>query len=353
MPLVIENSGNVPLNFASYDNPKKQIILEQGDLSCTLEYKLKYDNQFDPTNFTAQMLFHNNLSENNIFQVYEKILGERIGWIIPLSALGSNEHDYSDNPHFLRYAYVAYRKLIDSDFQTNKPAYKLNYTLEDFFPPNSAILVLNDKTRKIPDFDIDNYFPTLYFYGYYPNYVRVESTKEMRFEADQKRITLYPISTVLRDETFLKELFKNYLNVSTDDISKFHLLYQVVELLIERVFRSKLKAWLAENHEHEEAHKLREKILEISNTEKRLEILFCDYVKIERPLTELRSILLEFLDEKSDSDTPTSRLLYQARNVIFHGYRKLTPEQKALLTELNKYLDEYLVKAVATYAETT
>lgn len=50
-------------------------------------------------------------TENSIYQVLVK--NQRIGWIFPVQALLSRDHDYAKNSFFLKYAYVAICLLLE------------------------------------------------------------------------------------------------------------------------------------------------------------------------------------------------------------------------------------------------
>ena len=64
--------------------------------------------EYSPERFDMVRLNNNRRDyvENNIYQVFASPLNKRIGWIFPGQALFSSQHDYADNPFFLKYAYV-------------------------------------------------------------------------------------------------------------------------------------------------------------------------------------------------------------------------------------------------------
>ena len=64
-------------------------------------YVLQKNEEYPPERYTVLVMFHNELPENYIFEVYEKKINKRIGWIFPLQALLSNRHSFADDVHFL------------------------------------------------------------------------------------------------------------------------------------------------------------------------------------------------------------------------------------------------------------
>ena len=110
--------------------------------------------------------------ENDIFQVYEKVADLRIGWIFPIQALVSNKHGCAENEHFLKYAYVAFYKLLlnQEDYSHFTPSIEQieDYKLTDFYGDNIIILILfKTNIQKIANFNIDNYLASLYSHSYY------------------------------------------------------------------------------------------------------------------------------------------------------------------------------------------
>lgn len=95
-------------SFLQYIKEENVFYLQDAAHKVVCEYypKLNLDSEYDPLQY-KYLFLHNereDYSENSIFQVY---VGEqRIGWIFPIQALLSNQHDYAANTFFLRYAYV-------------------------------------------------------------------------------------------------------------------------------------------------------------------------------------------------------------------------------------------------------
>jgi hypothetical protein len=151
----------------------------QNNIKIFIDYVLTLDSEYKPEDYSLFILKSWVLDkENDIFQVFDKEFYKepnrvRLGWIFPIQALLSNEHQYADNKHFLKYAYVAFLKLLKNqeEYTTFNPLFSKitnNYKLTDFYGEDIIILVLcNSPLQKIDNFQVDNYITSLYSYGYY------------------------------------------------------------------------------------------------------------------------------------------------------------------------------------------
>ncbi|MFN4955606.1 MAG: hypothetical protein ACK5F3_16090, partial [Aphanizomenon sp.] len=133
-----------------------------------IDYVLTAYNDYKPEDYSL-FIFKSWIlnSENNIFQAYEKDINERVGWMFPIQSLVSNEHKYVSNSHFLKYAYVAFLKLLINreQYETFTPYLQTidSYRLTEFYGDDIIILVLsNTQIQKLDNFHIDNYLTSLY-----------------------------------------------------------------------------------------------------------------------------------------------------------------------------------------------
>ncbi|MCO5385371.1 MAG: hypothetical protein NHB14_05855 [Desulfosporosinus sp.] len=92
------------VTFSTEDNT---FLLENNKEQFNIEYVLKPYTDYNPDDYLVYGFLNKyGYAENDIFQVVEKNLKRsengngRIGWIFPLQALISNEHDFAGNEHF-------------------------------------------------------------------------------------------------------------------------------------------------------------------------------------------------------------------------------------------------------------
>lgn len=124
------------------------------------------------------------------------------------------------------------------------------------------------------------------------------------------------------------EISKDEKNI--DALLKFHLLYQVVELFIERIYLQKVLELVKDSKLSTKGpHEIKEELTGISNEKNRLNILFSGL----GPCRELKEVCQKF--QNNSVDTGTAEILYKIRNELIHNYRKITPPQKEILNEIN------------------
>ncbi|OBQ35561.1 MAG: hypothetical protein AN487_15330 [Anabaena sp. CRKS33] len=348
----------------------------QNNIKIFIDYVLTLDSEYKPEDYSLFILKSWVLDkENDIFQVFDKEFYKepnrvRLGWIFPIQALLSNEHQYADNKHFLKYAYVAFLKLLKNqeEYTTFNPLFSKitnNYKLTDFYGEDIIILVLcNSPLQKIDNFQVDNYITSLYSYGYYfcqP----IENLKEIDTRSDSenptgKNLILQKNSSCLQKEDYVYRLFKDLLKNEEHHLVRFYLLYQVIELIIQIVFERKILEEIKNfnNNPDKNIRKLKEKIDNISTEKKRVSILINDDVKINNPnlLISCNELIKLFNDDDSNEKDDISKkqdlggALYDVRCLIVHQFRKLPDkilEEK--LREINKEFENIVIKIILDY----
>ena len=361
MALLIDVEDKVYL--ALVKKTEKGVLVENKEKNIQREivYVLQKNEEYPPERYTVLILFHNELPENYIFQVYEKKLNRRIGWIFPLQALLSNSHNFANDLHFLRIAYPAFVNLISSESITphKVPKLKDDLCMEDFFSDDSVILILdNEKLKEIDNFKIENYIPNLYKYGYFMQSNKIKLNRKVLDEfldevgstSIRKRINLSPISTSLKEDTFIYQLFKEQLGDEDHFVMRFYLLYQIVELLIRKVFIDQFnKKIVSITPSNEDLFELNKKLQEMTDEKFRINLLLHQYVQIISP--ELEELLVTFLQVTVDKrkNYNLAYLLYRVRTFLVHEYRKITPEQKTLMEEINFYFERIIIDLLINY----
>jgi hypothetical protein len=348
----------------------------QNNIKIFIDYVLTLDSEYKPEDYSLFILKSWVLDkENDIFQVFDKEFYKepnrvRLGWIFPIQALLSNEHQYADNKHFLKYAYVAFLKLLKNqeEYTTFNPLFSKitnNYKLTDFYGEDIIILVLcNSPLQKIDNFQVDNYITSLYSYGYYfcqP----IENLKEIGTRSDSenptgKNLILQKNSSCLQKEDYVYRLFKDLLKNEEHHLVRFYLLYQVIELIIQIVFERKILEEIKNFNDNPDKNirKLKEKIDNISTEKKRVSILINDDVKINNPnlLISCNELIKLFNDDDSNEKDDISKkqdlggALYDVRCLIVHQFRKLPDkilEEK--LREINKEFENIVIKIILDY----
>ena len=355
MLLKFKDSEDV-CNSLQYEKENNVFYLQNsvGKTICEFWPKLQLDSEYNPSQY-RYLFLHNereDYSENSIFQVY--VDKQRIGWIFPIQALLSDQHDYAGNKFFLRYAYVAVWLLLNNIKSENEQEISSEIFLDDFYDNSLTLLVLDNEniSRLEGTFGIENYTISLYQYGYSWS---GRGNLDSQIEKPDKIIHLKSIAKELQQTKYIYTMFEKEIPKIQEAFARFHTYYQIVEILISIVFEDKFKTFvdLLKNSKEslfEQRDKLGNMILE----KQRVKWLFAEYVSI--PQTE-KNILDEqckkLLQENSKkAGVGMAENLYAVRCLLVHSMYTLNEYSHEILEDINKAFLEVIMEMLLTF-ETT
>jgi len=299
---------------------------------------LPLDDEHDVNNFSYELFYNEDNFENNIFQVC--VDSQRIGWIFPINALLSSEHDYADNIYFLKYAYIATYLLIRDINSIDEKTIPQDVNLVDYYDKENTIFVIDkENTRQIEDFNIEDYIVSLFKYGYTRNENGNFSPSPIK---GNTRLNIRPISKELSGNPNINALFINQFSLAKDnEIIKFHICYQIIELLISKVFEHKFKSLIENLSDNpENLFDLREDLSTIAAEKERIKCLFHEYTSYDSfDRTELGILCKQFLElnQKNYSEAPYSNL-YSVRCMLVHKLYLLNDGSYNILGKINEHL---------------
>lgn len=324
---------------------------------------LRIDGAFIDKDFELFLLTKSNVKENEIVTIHDGSRdGRRLGWCIPINALGSAEHDFAENIHFLRYAYRAMGELFRADLSsvytastTNDDGYTRSFS--DFLHPSTCLLVISRETLAGDGFDLDRFLPSLLSYGY--TRLGDRHPDEVVWKAEMKEdmgsaLTLHPISSDLNEASLIVSLLHNAVAYEQRPIFSFFYAYQVIELLMEHVFMSEQAAILAEYRatavDLAAAKDVIEKLQRVTSEKKRLGLLIEEYSSCATQLEDLRVSCTDFLQQagRATGDDFQS-FFYGARNFIFHQLRDLDDETETLLNAVVRDFVSFIPYLLGSY----
>ncbi|WP_454697852.1 hypothetical protein [Arthrobacter humicola] len=336
----------------------------QGGLLST---PLQLDMSVATENYQVHFLVKKSVNENEILPILDASQKKtRIGWCVPINALTSREHDLADDPHFLRYAYVAIRGLfsVDStDFFTRTVDVKtmeVNETpqqFSDFLHPDTCLLVINLKALPGESFDVDRYMPSFIANGYIKLGHRNPEDLVWSVKAPEekpKALVLHPISSDLTEVELIGSLLHNSVAYEAHPVFCFFYIYQVIELLMEHVFMAEHAAILDEyRHSVSElstAKEVMEKLSRVTSEKKRLTLLITEYSRCQASLENLKQSSNEFLlREGRNGGSDFQAYFYGIRNYIFHQLRDLKEENLKQLELVVRDFVDFLPSLLSTY----
>lgn len=201
-------------------------------------------------NFSFKQLHKHKIPENEIRQAYIKAnknnstQDTRIGWIIPVSALISEDHDYKDDIHFGYYAFYAYAYLLkDKEVQAQlKDGKGLSEIINNLYVENNDSVLFICENNNLPiHTTLDCFEISLYQYGYYRKYKEVNS--KCKLIESSIRINLVRTSDVFFSDKYNDEYIESFIEeLVFEDNQKirFFLLYQFVEIFIDDIMITQL-----------------------------------------------------------------------------------------------------------------
>lgn len=318
----------------------KVFEIEDKSMGNTFLYepKLEIDDLFNPDDFEVCLLYNNKVSENSIYKLYADDV--RIGWLFPVQSLESQEHDYIQDKFYLRYAYIAIYKLLQ--IISFKDEEYSDFSIMDYFSDTIQLLIYDkNNTKVIEDFDISKYTVSLFYKGY--SYTG-EGNIFTETDYIDKNIKVRQLPAPIRNITYINTLFKELIPLPETGYSKFHLLYQIIEILIGVVFNYKMQELIYEIADSfNDLFDKREKLNDITTEKKRVVWLFNEFSKIESSKLHLLNSLCVNLLEKNGKKINVNKAannLYDVRCLIVHNLYSLDEASRRLLDDLNNsFLD--------------
>lgn len=249
---------------------------------------------------------------------------ERAGFLFPISLLESEE---VDDKYLLSYMFVAYRQLL----------LKINLeptgVLSDSFP-DAYILAIHKKTK--PDFRLEKYILSLAHYGFYD--YKGKNEKEFPklncIENQTKIIRLEESVVDFLQNKYVKDLVFNRLCLTADFLTRFVLIYQIVELYISEIHHNLLEDCIDKYKKNEITRNVfSEELKKISRESYQIEQLVKGFHD-EEVCTKYRKDVLSLFNDVGYSTADKSKsldaLLYALRNQIFHNYNIFDGHEDAL-----------------------
>lgn len=321
-------------------------------------------------------------NQNDIFEVrFDERANEsgRVGYLFSLKAM-EDKMNSNFNKHVLPYVYYAFEKLLTGDAAIKPNAIENKneiLQLKDIYNEDVTLLVLcNEYTQEIVDYQIEDYLYQLYLLGF----VYIDTNKHIVFNEidfikdnyNSIKVDIYKGRYImrlsaapkfLRNEIYPKKLVSSLVSDGHYFLTRFHTLYQVIELLIGFVLKREIEMNISLKQDTLTGYKIKEKLGEISTEGYRIKKLINEYAKIDEGFKNLfvdelkvffQSIELKVDDENQEGHlTKLSTLLYKHRNNLVHNYRIIHKTDQTLyldqLNNINDYLECLVFQLLLKY----
>ena len=300
-------------------------------------------------NYGYKIFHKQNFQENDIFQIHESSIDRRIGWLMPISSIISKSHDFADNPHYCRYAFIAYQLLISYEISDEELYTKEFDTLiNEKFIEDDAVIFIYDYTltKDVGDFKVENYYASFYMYGYY---LKSGYLNPYCLSSPQNgKIKIKRTSDIIVNKDYLDKYF-NQLFIEENPFVKFHLLYQIIELLIEDILIYSLEYTIYKfKNKKIYTRSLREQISKVEAEKDRI-ILLSNWCNVASDkYSDLHNLCNTFLQNKGRDPIDFPQSLYAFRNFIVHDFRYMT-EDKNIVSDVNYLFEQYILYLLLGY----
>jgi len=292
-------------------------------------------------------------------------------------ALQLDEHRYC-------YAYfgVVYLFQNAASFQTKDVSITGNqYSITDFFDDDTIILVLcNEFCNEINGFNLHHYLPNLFTYGFkvFEKTIPIETENTHpylksnydSFTTANTAVTngVYPLKLEkaklsIAAEAYVVHLYTNLIQKKFDHVTRFLMLYQVVEIFMPKMIHLEVAQRMCSNISALTSDKLKDLVIAFTKQIELITALLSRHAIPPNALTlMMRQEILdffihiqhpEFADHTKHANLSLADLFYAFRNKIVHEYRILhTPGVDSSVTnnrvESINQLSEALISETIT-----
>ena len=336
--------------YDHFDEKEAKVVLRESQNPnefIEIQYILPVDNSFNGKTFDIFYLAKSYLRESDIFQVFDKKESKRIGWCIPITALASKDHDFINNEHFLRYAYIALKEVFrnfPNDVFTNliDVSHSDSISISDIFHESTALLIISrENLSESCILDLPKALPSLFRFGYVklsmanPDFLTLNRESPV-----DKKLWIDFMSDQVDNSELIPPLLENVAFCSeASAVLKFFYLYQIIELLLECIFKNEQKVVVREllscEDDCSKIKEVLEKVQATNSEKRRISLLMSRYSSLATSdLDLLKSScnqLLAEIDRKEGVEFCS--YFYPVRNFIFHQFWNFPP-QKVFLLEI-------------------
>lgn len=329
------------IKYYNADDEKYYLLTDpQTNLEIKVKYIPKFESDRDPNRYDC-LLFENPylIAENDVFEIYESTIEGRLGWIFPISALDSNENNYAENTSFRHYRHIAYQKLLNLDYGVNLSGTKEEYLLSEIFQGISVFIISKDEIANLGSFKITDYALSFLKYDYliYKDSFNGKRSFTKAREIDDLRkgnhkLKIKKSAFDITSNQYTKSLFIDHVYQTENTLTKYILLYQILEQFIQEYGDNLLEDIITEYQDRKiTKNTLKEKIGKLSNDRSLVKKPFEKAViKTETKEAFLEKCTFLFTDLGLIVSQNFEDAIYDLRNLITHSYRMLTTKTEEL-----------------------
>lgn len=318
-----------------------------GDFELAIDTPLELDPSFEGRPFELHGFAVRDLKESAIHEVHLDCDSDpavaRIGMMLPVNSLGSQDHDESGKKYFQEYAYVAIKLALERLCRESPEVLEAQVArghsvlFSDLFDDNVCFLVLSQKNFASVKFELDRILPSLVALGYVPmNSCRPAELEWIGSPPSGRVVKVKQTSYDIENAELVARLIVLSAVSSRSLVTQFFYLYQVVEYLMENVMRHRLPLVMRDIIDElaSGTASTREQFDVLGNEirEKgRLKLLVGPYSDCASDVSEFGAVAQDFLASLNIKASPDIDAIYKTRNFLFHQARNLPSQEYPLL----------------------
>lgn len=307
---------------------------------------IRIDSEYNYNEYEVYFYYNHFASENDIYQVTCE--GKRIGYIFPVEAIESNEHDKANDIYFLKYAFVAINLLLKKLENTQ---IEETINLSELFPDSQLLIVCRENLTN-NKLELEDYLLSLSEYGYSKSSYVYFPKQLTNLNSTNKVIPLHKIQKDIDSISYIKEEFYNLLPLQSDNpLVIFHRLYQFIEILIMELFNFQFKKFIDElDPQNDDLFQKKEELDVLTSEKKRVRILLNQCpgidITIKNDLNAACEKILNLYKHKISKDFADN--LYEVRCCLFHSLYKFKKENEEFLFDINENLFLLLITIISS-----
>ncbi|EFJ7398209.1 hypothetical protein ACP37V_001113 [Escherichia coli] len=354
-----ESNTTIDFFFEIYDRDYYQIDIP-------LDFDEHSIAEYDKDNYDIFFLLKKDVKENDVVKLIASDTNKSIGYLLPVISLESNDHDYAADKYFLRYAYIGIQEALcrckKNSLETKLDLNKYTFKLTDIFDDELVICIIYKPHFNLTDFS--KISPILFKHGY----IRFDSktSKQIIYKPStddefNNKITLCQINNSIIEAPLIDKILHEQFPIERNIAFKFFILYQIIELLIERVYQHQqniiISNLVANVGNLSKSKDIIGSFQEISSEKRRLKLLFSKYINNFENKTTLTAscyaLVRDAIDQSIDEGKDIVEYFYPIRNFIVHNYRNFPENKLRILDDIINEFINALPSILKNYDETS
>lgn len=275
---------------------------------------------------------------------------KRIGWVIPLSLLITDDDTILNNPHLSCYVFHAYQYLLQSDeYAEVLDDESFSTKIGEEANKNKCLLITYK--NHLADTDIKRLELPLAKYGYYfhDNHHYNEKRKQIKNNEIKLSLTSNVIDNAGRYiDSYFDQLLEKHLTVQ-EPIIRFLYLYQVIEILINKVLIKNLEDLIAELKGPTGSIREVSDVLKKQTEIERWKKVENDSAILPKDYDYLKSLCNTYV-RRTENPFEHPNSIYKVRNHITHRFRIAAQNQNDI-KDINNLFEMYLYDLMIKYKE--